>query len=127
MRRQFRLMEKTDDVNKRRQASGMSPNVIHSFDASHMMLTILRAAEEFNIRTFCMVHDSYATHACNVGELAASLRAVFIEMYSTDRLCDLFIQFTDQLPIEVAAKLPAPPARGTLDLTKVEDSYYFFA
>lgn len=125
--KKFTLLEHTDEVNKRRQASGMSPNVIHSFDASHMMLTVIRANEEFDITDFAMVHDSYATHACQVGELAACLRAVFIEMYEVDQLADMHAQFSNQLPPEVAAELPAPPARGTLDLSQVEQSYYFFA
>ena len=126
VKKQFLLSTHTDQVHKQKQANGMSPNVIHSLDASHMMLTLL-LGKEYGITSYAMVHDSYATHACNTGLLNAVLREAFIEMYSNDVLGDLYGQFVSQVEPDVAADFPAVPEKGTLDLNQVRDSAYFFA
>src|SRR5690606_2015988 len=60
-------------LDRRRQTLGISPNFVHSCDASHMMLTTCLAAAN-GITSFAMIHDSYGTHAGNTGILAAALR-----------------------------------------------------
>jgi DNA-directed RNA polymerase len=118
------LSKPTDKLDVQKQATGMSPNVVHSFDAAHMMLTVNACAAE-GITALAMVHDSYATHACDVGMMNALLRQEFIGMYEGDVLNELYHQFMDQLPADV--ELPYPPTPGNLDLSQVADSLYFFA
>ncbi len=43
---------------------GVSPNFVHSLDASHMALVI----DEWN-EDFGAVHDSFSTHSCDVDKL----------------------------------------------------------
>jgi len=113
-------------LDRRKQTLGISPNYVHSCDASHMMLTTQLAAAH-GVSAFAMIHDSYGTHAGNTSLLAACLRQAFVDQYGTDVLGDFRRQLQEQLPPEVAAKLPPLPPQGTLDLNLVLDSRYFFA
>ena len=104
--------EGTKDL--RAYASGISPNFIHSQDASHMALTI----DEFE-GSFAAVHDSFATHACDVDELLDITKEVFINMYAFDNYFDeidkIFGTSVDQ------------PSLGFLKVNKIHHSDYFFA
>jgi DNA-directed RNA polymerase len=113
-------------LDSRRQALGISPNFIHSCDASHLMLTVCTALEN-GIADFAMIHDSYGTHAADTDVLAASLRASFVEQYTREVLTDFSSELAAQLPAEVAVELPELPPCGSLDLSLVEQSLYFFA
>lgn len=113
-------------LDRRRQTLGISPNFVHSCDASHMMLTTCLAAEN-GIESFAMIHDSYGTHAGQAAILAAALRQAFVDQYSGDVLADFRQQLVEQLPPEAAEKLPPLPPHGDLDLSLVLESRYFFA
>lgn len=123
---QLTLNSDTDKLDRRRQALGISPNFIHSQDASHLMLTV-NVARHNGITSFAMIHDSYGTHAGRCDTLAASLRQAFVDQYSGDVLGDFKRELEAQLPPEVAAELPPLPPMGTLDLQLVHSSEYFFA
>lgn len=113
-------------LDRRRQTLGISPNFVHSCDASHMMLTTCLAADN-GVTSFAMIHDSYGTHAGRASILAAALRQAFVDQYSGDVLADFRQQLVDQLPPEAAEQLPPLPPYGDLDLNLVLDSAYFFA
>jgi DNA-directed RNA polymerase len=110
-------------IDSRKQASGISPNWVHSLDASHLMLTIGAAADE-GITAFSMIHDSYGTHAANAGALARILREQFVHMYSDN---DVLAQFKAALEEQLQAELPPLPNKGNLDLNGVLESAFFFA
>ena len=126
VRLQLGLLTDTDKMDKRKQASGISPNYVHSLDAAHLMLTV-NACKEAGINSFAMVHDSYGTHAGDIETLNAVLRETFITMYSEDRLAQFYSEIAAQLPPELIEEIPELPARGTLDLNVVRESRYFFA
>lgn len=113
-------------LDRRRQTLGISPNFVHSCDASHMMLSVNLAVAN-GITSFAMIHDSYGTHAANAGILAAALRQAFVDQYSSPVLENFRTEISGQLPPEVAEKLPPVPPSGSLDLSAVLDSPYFFA
>lgn len=116
---------KSEKLDKRRQASGISPNWVHSLDAAHLVRTINAAYDE-GVRSFCFIHDSYGTHASRAGALAKTLRQEFVRMYSEhDVLAEFRDALTAQLPEKV--KLPDLPEKGALDLDQVLESRFFFA
>jgi DNA-directed RNA polymerase, mitochondrial len=123
---QFVLERTGDKLNTRKQAAGISPNFVHSLDAAHLMLTVLFCAED-GVRDFAMVHDSYGCHAGHAALLRDNLREAFVSQYEGNVLGDFRDQLVAQLPAEVAEKIPPVPAFGTLDLTAVRRSEYFFA
>lgn len=120
---------KEDQINKRRMASAIAPNFVHSLDAGHMLRTVEylldRGRDDMHL---AMVHDSYATHAADSEALAHALRRAFVEMYNEKCWLTAFRdEVAAQLPAEFAEKLPPVPAQGNLHLSDVLNSLYFFA
>lgn len=120
------LESKGSAVNRRKQASGISPNFVHALDAAHLQRTVGLCLDH-GITTFAMVHDSYGTHAADVQGMSVLLRQAFIEQYSGDVLGDFRNQMIAQIPEAIGLKIPPPLPMGTLDLNGIMDSDYFFA
>ncbi|KIW81869.1 hypothetical protein Z517_04895 [Fonsecaea pedrosoi CBS 271.37] len=80
-----------DSVNKRKQLQAFPPNFIHSLDATHMILSALKA-NELGL-SFSAVHDSFWTHAADVNSLSELLRDAFIRMHSDDIIGRLAAEF----------------------------------
>jgi len=101
--------------------SGISPNYVHSMDASHMSLVINKLHDE-NIASFGAIHDSYSVHADDVDRLLEVTKEVFVEMYDNDIFSDMKRQFIgndDEFEI-------SSPDVGNLDLNDLKKSDYFF-
>ncbi|MDJ1139659.1 DNA-directed RNA polymerase [Marinicella marina] len=113
-------------LDKRKQGMGVSPNLIHSLDSSHLMLTVLQAADN-GVTTFSMVHDSYATHACDTSTLQACTRDSFVDMYQGNVLQSFHDSISEQLEPKYRDKLPPVPEMGNFNLDLIKDSQYFFA
>ena len=109
----------TDRPDMRGFMSGISPNFIHSMDASHMALTIAAWNGEFGA-----VHDSFSTHACDVDRLLQKTKDEFIKMYNKDNFYD-YIQ--DSLVTDTSAIDIVQPDLGDLNIEGIIDSDYFFA
>jgi DNA-directed RNA polymerase len=106
--------------------SGISPNFVHSLDASHLMLTINKCREN-GLQNFSCVHDSYGTLAADATKLAYYLREAFIEQYGADVLKKFREEIAKQIPASMREMIPPMPKKGGLDLEKVRESCYFFA
>lgn len=125
-RHMITLVEDGMKLDKRRQASGISPNFVHSLDAAHMMQTV-NSCVAHGITSFAMIHDSFGTHAGAIDELGYILRVKFIEQYTPDVLAEFRKEIAAQLPPKLSAQLPPELQRGTLDLDSIMESEYFFA
>lgn len=118
----------TLQIDKYRQALGVSPNVVHSLDSAHLQLTVNELAVDYHLTSFAMIHDSYGTHAGEATDkLARVLREQFVTMYQADVLGNFLAQLREQLPEELYTKLKPLPPTGDLDLEAILDSRYFFA
>ena len=108
-------------MNRVRQRAAFPPNYVHSLDASHMLMTAI----EMDRRglQFAAVHDSYWTHAGTVNDMNAVLRDQFVELYKKPLLEDLHLGLRMRFP---DLDFEAIPERGTLDIEKVKQSWYFF-
>ncbi len=116
-----------DSLDRRRQSQGVSPNYVHSCDAAHMMLTVVRA-KQAGIHSFAMIHDSFGTTAGDVEGLYHVVRESFVEMYSEiDVLGSFRDEIWQQLSEVSREKMEPLPVRGTLDLSQVVQSRYCFA
>ena len=80
-----------DAVNRRKQLQAFPPNFVHSLDATHMILSALKANEVG--LTFTAVHDSFWTHAADVTTLGHLLREAFIRMHTEDIVGRLAAEF----------------------------------
>ncbi|KAL1798544.1 hypothetical protein ACET3X_002581 [Alternaria dauci] len=81
-----------DEVDKRKQLQAFPPNFIHSLDASHMLLSALKASEMG--LDFAAVHDSFWTHASDIPNLNVILRDAFVRMHSDDIIERLAAEFS---------------------------------
>jgi DNA-directed RNA polymerase len=119
---QMQIGDFTDELDPRRQASGAAPNFVHSFDAAHLLLAILRAAAS-GLISFAVIHDSYGTYAAETDTLHRVIREAFVEMYEgIDTLGDFHKQQMERTGID----LPPPPPLGDLDIREVLTSPFFF-
>ena len=98
---------------------GISPNYIHSMDASHMALVIDKWNGDFGA-----VHDSFSTHAPDVELLLAHTKREFIDMYDKE---NFYKEIEHQLLEDVDDVIPNRPELGTLNIEEIQDSDYFFA
>jgi len=114
-------------IKKSKAKSACSPNVIHSMDASHLLLTVLMAAEE-GITDVLLIHDSFATNAAQTGRFFQIIREAMVEMY--ENYCPfetIYQEAYAALSDEGRAKLPPVPTKGSLDLNGIKESLYAFA
>lgn len=103
------------------QVRGIVANLIHSYDAAHLMAVAL-ALMELQWISAAWIHDSIGTHAGRVRLLHRIVRQEFVALHENPLLDDLYKNLKTKVP-----DLPEPPARGSLDLNAVLDSRYFFA
>lgn len=106
------------------------PDLIHSRDASHLIMTYERLGDE----AMLTVHDSFGVHPNIIPKLDTAIRAAWVDMYEgTDVLRELHTRLQEKLDEATLVAgipcvvLPEPPARGTLKASAVADSIYFFS
>ena len=110
-----------DEVNGREAANGISPNYVHSLDASHMFLTIAGLVR-VGVDSFSFIHDSYGTYATDIDMLRNETKIQFVKIHSVNQLEILRQQLMEYLGVG----LPDVPSTGDLDINKVLESEYFF-
>lgn len=95
--------------------NAISPNFVHALDASHLALTAIRMRDAG--LSMVAIHDSFGTHPCDVDALHVHLRTAFVQMYEQNVLADFMWDVN---------AIGEAPMRGTLDLSQVLDSEFFF-
>ena len=117
----------TDRIDKDKARSAVAPNVIHSMDGSHLMLTVLNATAE-GMSDFALIHDSFGVHAGSTARFFDIIRESFVEMYTDYCPFEETLAFAKAvLSDEGIEKLPTIPAKGDLDLNDVLNAQYAFA
>ncbi len=118
-------MRPTEHINKEKAKSAVAPNLIHSMDAAHLMLTVIET-HDYGISSFSLIHDSFGTHAGNTTRFFQIIREAFVDMYENyDPFEEIYYQTRKAL--EDKAKVPEVPTKGDLDLSQVINSLYAFA
>lgn len=116
---------------KPKQKSAISPNYVHSLDASALMRTVCHCLSQ-GVTYFAMIHDSYGTLAADSEKLAELLRSTFVELFGgSANMLELWSrEVMAAVPDSVMEKvdvLPAVPAFGQLNVEDVTRSLFFFA
>jgi DNA-directed RNA polymerase len=121
------LASEQDTIDRRRMTNAISPNFVHSMDATHLVMSVCYA-EDNGINSFAMIHDSFGTHAADTDMLAACLREAFVNLYSElDVIEDFREQIIRQVDEADEKQVPSIPAKGDLDIQEVRSSDFFFA
>ena len=113
-----KVLVESEDPSGVQHSQGLSPNFIHSMDASHLHLVTAKMAELIPGASLAMIHDSFGTHAADTQTLYNVLRDEFVKMYEEH---DPLQEFADKYG------LPDPPSKGKLDLNQVRSSLYVFS
>lgn len=113
----------TGELDSLRMQNGSSPNFVHHIDATHMLMTICSMLDA-GITAFAMIHDDYGCHAADIEDMHKVIREQFLMLYMNH---DVLMDFKNQLENASGCELPDPPAFGTLDLSGVTNSTYFFS
>lgn len=118
--------ELKDRIDGRKQAQAISPNFVHSLDASALVTTINKSRDR-GVNYLAAIHDSYGTRAADMQVLMDTLRESFVEMYESH---DVLAEFSGVVSASLAVKgkqAPAIPAKGNLNLSGILKSDFFFA
>lgn len=99
----------------------VSPNYIHSLDASHMWLTINKMVTA-GLTNFSFVHDSYGCAAPYVPMMRQYTKEEFYEMHREP----LLEKLKEEIEHSLCIKLPSIPAIGNLSISSVLEAEYFF-
>ncbi len=99
-------------------ASGISPNFIHSMDAAHMAIIVANWDGEF-----AAIHDSFSTHAKDVGDLLDLTKEVFIAMYNHKDYYKCIAEMLLDKPEDFKYNYKL----GKLQIEEIANSDYFFA
>lgn len=126
--KQVRLKVRTQPkkrIMKAKAGDAVAPNVIHSMDASHLMMTVLELKDR-GVKDFSLIHDSFAVHAAHTETLFGTVRSAFVDMYEAyDPFEEIYNQTLDAL--DDKSRVPEMPTKGDLDLSQVTQSQYAFS
>jgi DNA-directed RNA polymerase len=111
-------------VDKRRNLNGISPNVVHSIDASCLHETVAASVAD-GIENFAVVHDSFGTDATHIETLLNHVRKAYHAMLKGNYLADFRNAIREQVGPEV--NLPKLPEMGDLNVDELLESKYMFA
>lgn len=122
--RQLTMLGPTEDgkLNKRQQRQGVSPNFVHSLDASHLV-AIVKGAIEAGIDSFALVHDSYGTLATRTEDFFKVIREAFVTLYSSD-VMETYRQSIERVTEEA---IESAPMTGDYDVLEILDADYAFS
>lgn len=109
-------------VDPYKAASGSSPNLVHSVDATHMHMVVAEGARR-GFTHFAMIHDDFGVHACNIDDLHEIIREQFVKLHSDFNPLQ---NFKDQQEERTGIVLPDLPKSGDLNLSEVNKSLFFF-
>ena len=129
-RLRVRFNDETDKIDSRKMVNAIAPNVVHSLDSTHLLLTVLRAAEH-QIFSYALIHDSFGTHAADTERFFQLIRETFVELYCEKVFEQLEQEFTQQINLTVAQRkkrpIPTLPSPGKYSLDQVLNSLFAFS
>lgn len=126
----FRFNKPVNRINVNKIKSSCSPNMVHSVDASHLLMTVNKCMER-GVNSFACVHDSFGCHPDDAEILLQSAKDAWVEIYSQNWLENWYQQWCGYLVKNGcdAGNLPHWEdyiTLGTWRPEQVQDSQYFF-
>lgn len=140
------LREWTKDLDKRKQLQAIIPNIIHSFDASHLIQVISQWDKD---KYILPIHDCFGTHPNDMFNLSQIIKREFVRIYADykfiEELRKHFINDLKKYRIETIEKngkeyikikrknrneileIPQLPEKGTLNIQDVLESNYIIS
>ena len=110
-------------LSLRKQMQGISPNFVHSLDATHLAMCV-NSGRRTGIRDFAVVHDDFGVHASNMDKFQKIIREEFVNLYKQESPLQ---KLKSDLESSTGLSLPPLPESGNLRIEQVLDSEYFFS
>ncbi|EGV32660.1 DNA-directed RNA polymerase bacteriophage type [Thiorhodococcus drewsii AZ1] len=105
----------TEEVDPQKQRAALLPNLIHSLDATHLMLTLLEAKAR-EVHDIGSIHDCLLCHPNQAETLAQVVRQTFAELYAPYKNGDPPGPLTDWYSwMQKAVALRTLPRRGEVN------------
>lgn len=140
------LREWTDNLNTDKQLQAIIPNIIHSFDATHLIQVIL----DWDKNKYILpIHDCFGTHPNHMYNLSQVVKKQFVKIYSDYKFLEVLrnnlINDLKKYRIEIIEKdkeeyikvniknkkrflkLPVLPKKGELNIEDVLNSTYMIS
>jgi DNA-directed RNA polymerase len=114
--------EAQPELDRRKQRQGSSPNLIHSVDATHLMMVVNAGLDE-DMDCFAMIHDDFGVHAARIDRWQELIRETFVTLHNP---ADILPNFKAAHELVARVELEPLPPLQTLDLHDVVTSPYFF-
>ena len=112
------IKENTEIPDNREITTGISPNIVHSFDAAHLALVCVG-----HQGTFAGIHDSFSTHASDVPDMVNVAKETFIEMYESGdtlhKLKEMILTDSEGFDFEI-------PKNGNMNIYDLREAQWFF-
>jgi len=112
------------NLNCKRMGNALSPNVIHSLDASHMAAVAIES-HAAGVRNLGGIHDCFATTPAEMAVLRTTIRSTFASMYARDWLTPICDELIAQFPTHIRIKLPPRPQLGGFNAQLTNNADYF--
>lgn len=112
---QIKFPKEGRELNPRAMESSVAANFVHALDAAHLVAVVNAFGRRD--RSITVIHDSFGTHAADMGELRRALLDTFVEQYSRNHL--------EWFASDAGYTTP-PPTPGTLDIRQVREAEYAF-
>lgn len=114
-------------LNDRKQTLASAPNLIHAFDASHLIMTVNAMAKKVPDASFAMIHDSFGCHAADVDTLNETLREQFVQVYQDDWLTKIYEEAKRSAPDAVLPHWSEYVTLGDFSVEECMTSEFFFS
>ena len=114
-------------VDKKKRKAAISPNIIHSLDAAHLLITI-DSCQSRGVTDFFVIHDSFGCSASDTDVMFSTVRCAFATMYTG--YCffsELDREARSALNDRNNTKILPIPKKGNLNLDLVRESEYCFS
>lgn len=120
------LQQYTDDVAEAKSKRACAPNLVHSLDATILMMAVLLMRN--NGKTDIMtVHDSFSTTIDNVKLMGDCVRLAFYDLFNEHCPYTELLEQTLARLDETPAEIPTVPDKGDLDISEILKSNYAFS
>lgn len=115
-----------ENLKPSKQRSTIAPNMVHSYDACHLMMVVLEAKEQ-GIDNFLLIHDSFGCLPSDMEQFSQIVRKTMVDLYeNTDPFQKIYQYALSVLSNNGKKKLTPPPDRGTFDIKQILNAPYAF-
>ena len=116
----------TGQISRHSAVQAISPSLVHSYDAAHLMMVVLEAKKQ-GINSLALVHDSFGCLPNDAARFRQIIKETFVKLYTEN---DPLEQIKQENCAHLDAhgyRLPDVPSKGKLQIEEVLHAEYAFA